>query len=352
MSTTTSHGESRAVFRPWRWIKSHWLDILLPPMILLVCAGITRYVFWLRVGHGLAEAQSHYSAAIEAQKKGDLNLSARELGLASKAAPDDAEAHLRISALYHSIRLPVQAAQEQERALGLRPPKESEYMKLLASYCRLGRFDDADRVLTKVVAPHWKTSSETAYYQGIVHFYRDKGSLAMQTADECFVRSLALDPQNTSARYQHAECLSRMGRPAEAEGEYRQVLKVYPNDDGTYQGLASALRRQGKTGEAELMMAKFQELDTCRRRIQHIKTKLNLNRSDTGPMRELGDLYMRVHEPEQAISAYNGYLKSDPTDVHSLRKLAEAYHHLQRASEERATLKLADALDARRGQTH
>ncbi len=350
MATTPTPTDIKPGFGPWRWIRSHWLDILLPPMILLLAAGITRHVMWVRDGRGVADVQRHYSAAVEAQKKGDFTLSAKELGLASKAAPNDPNVHLRIAALYHSLNLPVQAALEQEKALLLRPPKEEDYMKLLASYCKMGRFDDADRVLKKEVVPRWRTSSEVAYYQGIVHFYRDKGSQALQTADECFVRSLALDPDNTSARYQHAECLSRMGRPAEAENEYRQVLKAFPNDDGTYQGLASVLRKQGKTTEAERMMARFQELNASRRRIQYIRTKLSLNPSDTAPMRELGDLYMRVREPDQAVSAYTGYLKSEPTDVYSLRNLAKAYHFLKRDNEKRATLKLADALDTRRGQ--
>src|SRR5258708_3794206 len=147
MATTMTPIDNKRGFGPWRWIRSHWLDILLPPMILLIGAGVTRYVLWLRVGHGLAEVQSHYSAALAAQKKGDLALSAKELGMASAAAPSDADMHLRISALYHSLHLPVQAAQEQEKALLLLPPNEADYMKLLASYCRMGRFDDADRVL-------------------------------------------------------------------------------------------------------------------------------------------------------------------------------------------------------------
>ena len=348
MATTTHQADRKAGFGPWRWIRSHWIDILLPPMILLLGAGITRYYFWVRAGQGIAESQIHYSAAVAAQKKGDLKLSAKELALASKAAPNDANAHLRISALYTYLRLPVQAAQEQEKALSLRPPNEADYMKLLASYCKMGRFDDADRVLKKVVVPRWKTSSETAYYQGIVHFYRDKGEQALQTADECFLRSLALDPENSSARYQHAECLSKMGKASEAEHEYRLVLKSFPNDEVTLHRLATVLQRQGKTVEAKRMMAKFQELDACRRRIQHIRTRLGLNRADTALMRELGDLYMRLHEADQAVAAYNGYLKSDPTDVHSLRNLAKAYHHLQRADEAEAALKLADALDSRR----
>ena len=51
--------------------------------------------------------------------------------------------------------------------------------------------------------------------------------------------------------------------------------------------------------------------------------------------------------PDQAVEAYSLYLKSDPVDMHSLRRLATAYRQLNRPDDERATLKLADALDAR-----
>jgi tetratricopeptide (TPR) repeat protein len=295
----------------------------------------------------LAETEKHFKGAVEAQKKGDFSASARELGLASKSAPNDANIHLRLASAYHGMRQPLQAALEQEKALHLSPPKEQAYMQLLAAYCRMARFDDADRVLRKDVLPHWPSSSETAYYEGIVHFYRDKGPQALQTADNCFIRSLAIDPGNTSSRYQHAECLSRMGKPAEAEREYREVLKNYSNDDGTYQGLATVLRQQGKTTEAAQMMARFKDLDASRRRAQYLKTQYSLHRDDPTPLRELGDLYMHLEQQEQAISSYTSYLRSNPTDVHCLRRLAEAYHHFNRDEDEKSALKLADALEAR-----
>src|SRR5207249_7515137 len=154
----------------WKWVRSHWIDILLPPAILLLGAGVTRYVLWVHAGHRYMDAQRHYDAALAAQKNKDYAASNRELAFASKIAPDDANAHLRIASAYHSMREPLQAAREQERALRLSPPKEAAYVQLLATYCRLGQFDDAGRVLTKEVLPRWPASSDTAYYEGIVHF--------------------------------------------------------------------------------------------------------------------------------------------------------------------------------------
>ncbi len=307
------------------------------------------YVQWVRVGKGYGEAQRHYQAGLEAQKRGDYAGSARELALAAKHAPDDANSHLRLAAAYHRLNQPLQAVQAQERALSLSPPNEAASLQLLANYCKMGRYDDAKRVLTRDVAPRWPSSAETAYYQGIVHFYGDKGPQGMLAAEACFARSLAIDSHNTSARYQRAACLSRMGRPAEAESEYREVLKAFSNDAATLAGLATALRQQGKTAEAQRMMAKFQNLDAIRRRIMFLRTRTTVDgeRPDPLHLRELGDLYMQVDEPDKAVPAYTRYLRFEPTEVRSLRRLADAYRKLQRPDDETATLKLADALDAR-----
>ena len=53
-------------------------------------------------------------------------------------------------------------------------------------------------------------------------------------------------PRHTDARYEYGLCLARLGRPAEAEQAFRQVLKEAPTFRGAHHGLAAALQKQGK----------------------------------------------------------------------------------------------------------
>src|SRR5262249_24331356 len=102
METTKSSNGS--VMGVWGWIRSHWIDILLPPTLLLLGAGVTRYVYWVRSGQKYDEAQRHYAAALSAEKSGDYNASGRELSLAGRAAPDDASIHIRLASAYNGMR--------------------------------------------------------------------------------------------------------------------------------------------------------------------------------------------------------------------------------------------------------
>src|SRR5688572_32362965 len=62
--------------------------------------------------------------------------------------------------------------------------------------------------------------------------------------------ALRLSPDNVPLRQHLADTLLGMGRPAEAEVEYRHALNLAPDDARLKVGLATAFYQQGKHSHA------------------------------------------------------------------------------------------------------
>src|ERR1044071_837597 len=87
----------------WRWIRRHWLDVMLPPAIFLLCAGITRQVLWVRGEQSNARSGNHYKASQQALQKGDNARALRELEATERDAPDTADAHFKLAEAFQTL---------------------------------------------------------------------------------------------------------------------------------------------------------------------------------------------------------------------------------------------------------
>src|SRR5204863_528689 len=188
----------------WDWVRRHWLELLLPPAIFLLGAGITRHVLWVREEQRYTRSGQHYQASTQAAEKGDAARALQELNAAARDAPNNAVAHLQLAQAFRRLQQPLLALQHQEQGLLLSPPKEVDTIQLVANYCDVGRFDDGDRVLRRDVLARWPNSAAAAYYEGLIHFYRDTGDAGLRQAAASLQRCLRLNPKYTNGRYQYA----------------------------------------------------------------------------------------------------------------------------------------------------
>lgn len=83
---------------------------------------------------------------------------------------------------------------------------------------------------------------------------------AMRIVDQEIARA----PQDMDVRAWRARVLSWSGKLAEAEKEYREILKVSRTDPDNWMGLASVYLREGKIPEAQRAIDAAEELDAKR----------------------------------------------------------------------------------------
>src|SRR5436190_18701393 len=94
----------------WRWVRAHWLDLMLPALAFLLAGGIYRQVQWLREGRRTQQARRHYQAAVRAEGKGDRRAALDEARAAAQVTPDDPGMETSIATLLQSLTEPVPAA--------------------------------------------------------------------------------------------------------------------------------------------------------------------------------------------------------------------------------------------------
>jgi tetratricopeptide (TPR) repeat protein len=340
----------RRIGDAWAWVRRHPVDLLLPPAAFLLAAGVAWQVQWTRHGLRYARTEERFQAALQARQKGNRDTAVKELLAAAAAAPDDAQILLRLAVGLQSVGQPARAAPLIERAVRLKPPKLDTYAGLVRTYCDLGQYQDAERVLRQDVFPRWPASAEAAYYAGLIHLYREKGDSGPRQAANSFERCLRRNPRHVDARYRYALCLSRLGRPVEAERAFKEVLRIAPTHAGSYQGLAGVLLKHGRVAEAKQALAEFKRLDDSGRRVGYLETRRALKQARTQEMLELGQLYLALDQPARAEAPLAEYVLREPTDPRGHRKLAAMYRGLKAPVNARSEERLAAALASQAGE--
>lgn len=337
----------------WTWTRAHWLELTLPPALFLLAAGVVRQA--QSAGHGArsASGEQHYRAALAAEARGDGPGALRELRAAAGDAPADPGFRAGLAAGFERLGQRRQALAEMDEALRLMPPTRSTrvaYAGLATGFADLGDFPEAERLLRERVLPGSPELPQGHYLQGLLTYHRDKSDQGLAQAATSFERCLGLAPRHAEARYYYAHCLSRLGRPAEAERNFRQVLKVSPQSSSACYGLAEALRQQGKRAAAEAVLRTFKRLEGGRQRLGYLETKDAARPLRGSELLQLGQLYLQFDHVTRARDALNAYTRSSPADPQGHRALAHAYTRLGRQADAEVEGRLADALQVAGGR--
>jgi cytochrome c-type biogenesis protein CcmH/NrfG len=150
--------------------------------------------------------------------------------------------------------------------------------------------------------------------------HRATGLLDLQNGDDAeafaeFRKASQADPRDTTSRLNMGVVLLKAGAYAKAEEQYREILKVSPDDVEAQVGLAAALR-----GESDAQHP--QKLDEARQLLEKV---LAANSHDTSALFNLGVLYADyLKQPAKAAPLFKSFLSDAPSD-HPLRPEAEKY---------------------------
>lgn len=291
-----------------RWLRGHWIDVLLPPAAFLIAAGLYRQ-FSPPALHADIQTQQHIDAASAARQRGDTETAIRELTTAAEVAPDNYPMLFTVAIQLDKAGQHERAALLVERALKLPAGStdaqlHTNYINLLRAWDRAGRYDQIQRILNENVLRRWPDSPQANYWEGIALMRTERaGDDSIDRAAGRFRRALDVDPTYLDARYQYAVALSRLGRLDEAAEAYRAVLATAPQFPGTHHGLAQVLRRQGRAKAADAVLAEFGQLEAAQRRMRYLETQRSLRQITGDQLRELADLYQRAGRTADAETA-------------------------------------------------
>jgi Flp pilus assembly protein TadD len=146
-------------------------------------------------------------------------------------------------------------------------------------------------------------------------------------------KSLELDPESASARYNLAASLARSGEFPEAERHFRAALEKKPNTQ-THAGLGFVLWQLDRVDEA----------------IAQLQHAIEVDPENAAAYDQLGTILVQQGKLEEAASTYRRLVGTRPSAA-AHRELAQVLTRLGRPDEARKEMEIAQALDRNSGAT-
>lgn len=195
-------------------------------------------------------ARVHRLVARVALRRGDAPGALQAMARAVELAPDEADTRLQFgSLLAHAGRFDL-AARHLSAAATLEPGNARAWHLLGLAEHRRGEIPRAREALARACDLEGDAG---ASLPALARLEFDHGFPA--DALPLWQRVLARAPNDVDARLKTGECLSRLGRQAEAAGLFRVGLEAAPDDPGLQLALGQALEddgdRQGASGAYE-----------------------------------------------------------------------------------------------------
>jgi eukaryotic-like serine/threonine-protein kinase len=247
--------------------------------------------------------QVRYSLALTLSGSGKLDEAVEELQRALALQPryDDAR-RLLGTVLARQGRID-EAVGEFRKAIDLRPGFWGHHSALGVALFQSGRHDEAADAFREVI----RLQPDNAFgYQQLGTVYHSQGHLAQ--ALEQYRRANAITPV-PQAYSNIGAILHQQGDYAGAVEAYRQAIELRPNAHIAHRNLGDALRRLGRTQEAD---------NAYRRAVALVEADLAVNPRDARTLAYMAIYLAKVGEEQQALDAIAQALAIAPNDIQVL----------------------------------
>ncbi len=224
----------------------------------------------------------------------------REILLGTSAAdPKDRVAVVKVfEGVEQAInrRAYAEAAARMERGLTLDPTNPLGHIYLATAYERMGRFSQAIAVYEDAL----KTGAATdQIYSRLGKDYLREGRIGK--AAEAMARAAEINPTDADNLRNLGTAYLQLGRAGDAEKTFKVITVQNKNYAAAYNGLGLVAVRRGNA-------------EAARENFQHA---LQLDPHGVEPMLNLGLLYQKLGDKEQAIRYYKLFLAEAPRDQYS-----------------------------------
>lgn len=284
--------------------------------------------------------------------------------------PDNGDAWFNLGAALDYLEREAEAVEAYRRAIELEP-RPPAYNGLGDVYTALGRYDEAVAAYEQALAlnPNYPwpyhnlgllhehrgdyAAAIPFYQQALERHQRDKDKAvtwdnlgnvyaAQGESDEAMAAyrwASVLNPTYAPPWHGLGDVYSALGRDDEAIKAYRQAIALDPAAAWPYNNLALVYERRGEYQQA----------------IGLYREALERHEDDTAravTWRNLGDVYVALSRPDEAIAAYLRASQLDPQDPRPHHSLGEVYRALGRTDEAIAAYNRAVALDPAYAPAH
>jgi len=246
------------------------------------------------------------------------------------AQPDVAYGHFELAYVFTALKRADEARGEYERAIAIDP-------KMAEAYLNLGiLFIERDPAVSipnlRKAVELLPAQSRPRYLLGVAQ----ENAKDYSAAAESFEGAYRLDPHNLEPILHLANLYMRLQRPADAEGKFRSILEVQPNNAQALLGVAECLAAEKKPEAADAY-----------------RGYLTVQPTDSAARARLVHLLVEQQQYDAALAELNRAEEGDVTpSLDSLRMRADIQIAQKKWDDSILTLKKAIALVPRDAELH
>jgi predicted Zn-dependent protease len=137
---------------------------------------------------------------------------------------------------------------------------------------------------------------------------------------------LARQPDFAPALMERGRLALQSGQLPEAEAWLREACRLGPTDYQARYQLQLCLNRQGKTAEADEVLARMKQMEDDTERLHEITKLLERSPHDPALLCEVGRILLRAGSVEEGLRWLNNALKQNPQHADTHRALADYYY--------------------------
>jgi tetratricopeptide (TPR) repeat protein len=266
-------------------------------LLLVVFLGISRCTF----GQSTIEdrVQQHFTAAREAEKRGDLATAEKEYRAVLKLSPELAEVSSNLGLVYYLQRKDDEAIKVLQEALKRKPALVSANLFLGMTYARTNQYDKAVEPLKKAISLN---PGEVRAYLNLGLSYTELG----QDREAIKVLQSAADrwPADVEVLYNLGIVYTRL-----MTGAYKKMAQVDPDSHRVHQLLGASYEARRDTKKA----------------MEEYKLAIQKKPDFAGLHYALGNIYWKEGDLPQAEKEFLAELKIAPENYLTTWKLGNIY---------------------------
>jgi tetratricopeptide (TPR) repeat protein len=308
------------------------------------------------------DASIHHLLGVTYHEMGRLHDARAELEKSLALLPGNVQSSTRLGAVLFDLGLYELSAKSYEQAIAGGADTPFLHNALARAYLKRGEFNDAARELEAVVKATRPTASVMVDWG-----YCLLNTGRFEEARDRFAQAAALEPGNLFARFQLGIALSKLGDRAgaisaleasvdeptvradahnelarlyTAAGEIdvavdhcRAAIAIAPYLVDAYYQLGRLLARQGKTEEAQKMLARFQELSKIEEDVERLEHQVQVSPENVASLFELAKVYRRQGRDREALETVTKAVQIEPDEPALQKAMAELLLQANRGDE-------------------
>jgi tetratricopeptide (TPR) repeat protein len=298
------------------------------------------------------DASVHHLLGVSYHEMGRLHDARVELEKSLALLPGNAQSSTRLGAVLFDLGLYELSAESYQQAIAAGADTPMLHDALARAYLKRGVFNDAARELEtvlKATGPSASVLVDLGYCPLTTEHFEEARSR--------FEQAVALEPENLFARFQLGITLSKLGDRAgaiaslqksldeptvraDAHNELarlytaagdidaavdhcREAIAIAPYLVDAYYQLGRLLARQGRTEEAQRVLARFQELSKINEDVDRYEHQVQVSPDNVASLFELAKVYRRQGRDREALETVSKAVQIDPDEPALQKALAE-----------------------------